>query len=458
MKVMIATGISALDSKLEEALKALSYETEIAGYREYLEKNYRDITVISEFLPGLTDLFELIYKIRKSEKRVVLLLDNPNNPLTQKALSSGIYDILFDEGDVQKGIDVPNIINVIKYPKKLADFDRIYKIPDAPATINNENESKGVEATPQTPKAEREIEIRKEVEFKFIEKEKVTTKREAVKELDSAVIAIISASENGKSLIATNIAPCFSERNYTTTLLNVDDGYSANIYYNIIHKYYAMLEHAFKTNAHSEVLDVCYKRKKLNVVTGELGCLNDIPVNDFNKLLNSIRARSSIVIVDTKTGLNDITLEAVRQSTICMMVFDSDLMRFHKNLLMLDQLGEDFVPEKTIAIINNSDTNSESYKFIYKQLLNIRRNKETKRIFIEDLDIDTKGFSTITFRDIINICNCKTLNTDAMNTDKTAYDLAEDKLTAFREDIDALLNVINTREKEKSFFQKLFKK
>lgn len=245
-----------------------------------------------------------------------------------------------------------------------------------------------------------------------------------VKELDSAVFTIYSNSSNGKSHLAWNLAVEFSVRGYKTTLINMDRGSSANIYFGIPDIYYDLLDYMIAEDNYRSLIDNCYKKDNLSVVTGHLGDETPIKAADFLKLFYFARSKSDIVIIDTWTGLNEVTLQAINNSNIDFFIFDSDLMHFHMNKLMLQKLGNAFIPEKTYAIINNCSSISESYKYIYKQ--------------INKLDVKFKG--------VLPLNSCGSLGCDLMHTGRTPYNTVNAFSNSFRNDMNNILKAVNARQ------------
>lgn len=250
---------------------------------------------------------------------------------------------------------------------------------------------------------------------------KKSTKTLLVKELDTAVINIYSNCSNGKSHLAWNLSTAFANRGYKTTLINLDCGYSANLYFGIEDIYFNLLDYLIEHGEHKSILDSCYKKGNLHVISGNLGNDKMISTEDFLKIYYFARSKSDILIIDTYTGLNDITLQAINNSNIDFLIFDSDLMHFHRNKLMIESLGSTFIEEKTYAIINNSSSGSESYKYIYKEInkLNIK------------------------FKQVLPLSSCGSLGCDLMNTGKSPYEAA--KNSGFSMDINRILSTLNAR-------------
>ena len=244
-----------------------------------------------------------------------------------------------------------------------------------------------------------------------------------VKELDTAVISIYSNCSNGKSHLAWNLSTAFAHRGYKTALFNIDRGYSANLYFGIEDIYFDLLDYLIEQGEHKNILDSCFKKGNLHVISGNLGNDNIISTEDFLKLFYFIRSKCDILIIDTYTGLKDTTTLAINNSNIDFLVFDSDLMHFHMNKLMIEKLGSTLIEEKTYAIINDCSSTSGSYNYIYKQI-----NK-----------LNTK------FKGVLPLSTCGSLGCDLMYTGKTPYEA--DLKSSFSLDINNILSAINARNR-----------
>mgnify|MGYP001788014200 CR=1 FL=1 len=250
---------------------------------------------------------------------------------------------------------------------------------------------------------------------------KSNTKTLWVKELDTAVINIYSNCSNGKSNLAWNLSTAFADRGYKTTLINLDRGSSANLYFGIEDIYFDLLDYLIEQGDYKSIFDNCYKKGNLRVISGNLGNDKLISTEDFLKIFYFARSKSDILIIDTYTGLNDITLQAINNSNIDFLVFDSDLMHFHMNKIMIEKLGSTFIEEKTYAIINNCHPSSQAYKYIYKE--------------INRLDIKFKG--------VLPLSTSGSLSCDLMNSGKTPYKAR--KNSGFSADINRILGALNAR-------------
>lgn len=239
---------------------------------------------------------------------------------------------------------------------------------------------------------------------------------------EKLIISIISNQATGKSHTAWNLGCCLSKHGYAASLLNIDRGYSANLFFDIDEVYYDLLDFTISNTRHKDILDNCCKKRNLSIITGKLGDEKEIGCDDFLKLLYSIRTKSDITIIDTRTGLSNLTRESIKNSTYDLLVFDSDIMHFHMNMNMLEELKDDFVPEKTIAVINNTNVKSPSHKFIYNELIN----------------------TGIPFKDIAAISGCGILSSEMMHTGMSPYQAAEEGNQAFAEDMDNLLEKLSS--------------
>lgn len=252
--------------------------------------------------------------------------------------------------------------------------------------------------------------------------------------VEKLIISIISNQATGKSHTAWNLGYCFSKRGYATSLFNIDRGYSANLFFDIDDIYYDLLDFTLQNNMHKDILDNCSKRKNLSIITGKLGDEKEISNDDFLKLLYGIRTKSDITIIDTRTGLSALTRLAVKSSIYDLLVFDCDIMHYHMNMNMLEELKDDFVAEKTIALINNTNVKSSSHKFIYNELKS----------------------SGIPFKDIAFICNCGHLGYEVMHTGIVPYQAAREECKEFARDMDGLLEKLCIRQKKNGFSLGIF--
>lgn len=243
---------------------------------------------------------------------------------------------------------------------------------------------------------------------------------------EKLIISIISNQATGKSHIAWNLGYCLSKRGYATSIFNLDRGYSANLFFDIDEIYYDLLEFTVQNNIYKDILENCCKKKNLNIVTGRLGDEREIKGEEFDKLLYNIRTKSDIAIIDTRTGLSALTKLSIKNSIYDLLVFDCDIMHYHMNMKMLDELGDDFIPEKTIAVINNTNIKSSAHKFIYNELIS----------------------SEIPFKDMAFISSCGFLGCEVMHTGIVPYQAAGEEYKEFVRDMDVLLEKLGSGQKK----------
>lgn len=244
-----------------------------------------------------------------------------------------------------------------------------------------------------------------------------------VNPVGKSVIAVLSNQATGKSHTAWNLGYCFSKLGCSTSILNLDRGYSANLYWGIDEIYHDLLSFTITYENHREILKNCFKIKNLNIITGRLGDETEICADDFIKILYNVRTKSEVTIIDTRTGISDVTRQAIRNSSLDLLIFDCDIMHYHMNMLMIDNLKDDFIPEKTIAVINNTNIKSPSHKFIYNELVG----------------------TGLAFKDILPISSCGQLSYEMMHTKRTPYQADDERRRDFARDMDNLLNAMTLR-------------
>lgn len=277
---------------------------------------------------------------------------------------------------------------------------------------------------------EKIVEVEKPI---IIEKE---IEREIEREvIDTATIAVISNCSNGKSFITWNMAHGFASRGYNTSVINLDRGYSANIYYSIDKEEESALKHASKIKNYNKFLEKAYHIKKnLKIFTNELCSEEELDNEEFLKILNLVQATSQITIIDCKSEINNLLKSAISYSSVVLFIFDNDNMHYNLNKKMLEKINDVFNPEKTIVVINNVFYEGTELKNTINFIKNMKLN----------------------FKDIVTIKNCGKYAVDMMFTDTCPYLSSEDEW--FKSDIDDLMKVLKSKGKKKTLFQRLFKK
>ncbi|MDD4503373.1 MAG: hypothetical protein PHS15_00935 [Clostridiaceae bacterium] len=392
------------------------------GYDKY------DLVLISKELSGSEEM-DLLIEVLSSEEfksqRVIYIYgeyDDICDDFIRFLINHGIYDFYVGEEITSKNIErlifrPADKEKALGYFRSHFDNEKYFSYKES---MKNQNK--------------RFLKSKSMINFSFGSFFNINTYKRVP--FEKLVISIISNQATGKSHTAWNLGCCFSKRGYATSLFNVDRGYSANLFYDIDEIYYNLLDFTLQNNKHKDILENCYKRKNLSVITGKLGDEKEIDNDDFIKLLYSIRTKSNITIIDTRTGLSDLTRLSIKNSIYDLLIFDCDIMHFHMNMSMLKELGDDFVPEKTIAVINNTNVKSPGHKFVYNELIN----------------------SGISFKDIAFISNCGFLGYEVMHTGLTPYQAAGDEYKGFASDMDNLLDRLSTRSVRSGFTDCIFKK
>jgi len=288
-----------------------------------------------------------------------------------------------------------------------------------------------------------------EESIRIIEKEKIITEKELIiKEMDKAYIAVYSGASTGKSHTVWNLSLCLCERGYKTAVVDLDYGYSANALYGIDEIYYEALQTLINKNLYKDIMEYAYEKNGLSVIAKGLGDTSEISAEEYKNIMMYIRPHHDIVITDCRTGYCDILKDIIIDTNIDLLVFDMDMIHYQLTKNLVSKLGDLFIPEKTVAIINNCDINSESYRFIYNRVLEISKN----------------------FKDILPISSCGYMSCDLMDTGKYPYQeaLKREEYKRFALDMDNLLDLINAKTASghktstniisKNIISKLFKK
>lgn len=376
--------------------------------------NCYDLVLISMELPGsekMETLIELLLTEELKGHRIVFIYgeyDDTCDDFIRFLLGHGVYD--FYVGEEITSREIERLIfrpagkeAALEYFKSCYDKNRCLRHKEL-----TQNQSRG-----------------------FFNAASELTKANSYKRVpfEKAIIAIISNQATGKSHTAWNMSCCFSKRGYSTSLINIDRGYSSNLFFDIDEIYYDLLNFTLHNNKHKDILDSCFRRKNLSIITGKLGDDKELSCDDFLKLLYGIRTKSDITIIDTRTGLSALTRICVKSSTYDLMIFDCDIMHFHMNMKMIEELKDDFAPEKTVAVINNTNIKSSGHKYIYNELVK----------------------SGIPFKDIAFICSCGSLSYEVMHTGISPYQAAGEEFKDFVHDIDHLMDKLCGRTLREGF-------
>ncbi len=115
--VLICTSIEELNKQLNRLIP----NSKIAYYSEHLIENKEaNIVILANDIETHVPFKDFLFMLRTDDKRVILLLNNQKSSILGYALALGIYDITFDE------INVNEIINMIHNPTKFSDVAPLF--------------------------------------------------------------------------------------------------------------------------------------------------------------------------------------------------------------------------------------------------------------------------------------------------------------------------------------------
>lgn len=120
--ILIFTGNEQLDKELNKEIK----DSRVVYYTDYILEEEEANILIATVQNNKYNFKEFMYKVRKKNIRVILLLENYKVKELKEALTLGIYDILFDPftiNDVVKLTNVPQPFSeVATYIKKILEI------------------------------------------------------------------------------------------------------------------------------------------------------------------------------------------------------------------------------------------------------------------------------------------------------------------------------------------------
>ncbi len=120
--ILIFTGNEQLDKELNKYIK----NSRVVYYTDYILEEDEATILIATIQNNKYNFKEFMYKVRKKNIRVILLLENYKVKELKEALTLGIYDILFDPftiNDVVKLTNVPQPFSeVATYIKRILEI------------------------------------------------------------------------------------------------------------------------------------------------------------------------------------------------------------------------------------------------------------------------------------------------------------------------------------------------
>lgn len=119
--VLIFTGIEELDKDLEKNIQ----NSRVVYYPDYILEEKEARILITTLQPNKYNFKEFMFKVREKDIRVILILENEKCRELKDAMLLGIYDIIFDNfeiNDIKKLVNTPSEFSSIsKYVKKILD-------------------------------------------------------------------------------------------------------------------------------------------------------------------------------------------------------------------------------------------------------------------------------------------------------------------------------------------------
>ncbi|MDI6604101.1 MAG: hypothetical protein QME35_03030 [Thermoanaerobacteraceae bacterium] len=166
--ILIYTGFSDLDEKLSQTIPS----SRTAHYPEYLLQEDKSGTVIlSPHAECKMPFKDFLFALRQQDKRIILLLGDPNSEYIGYALALGIYDIIFDPITSEK------ITDKILRPANFSDVQELYlglkgKVSFSGEIVETEKQTETMEETEEKPVIEKKEKPVPEKKVKIIEEVK----------------------------------------------------------------------------------------------------------------------------------------------------------------------------------------------------------------------------------------------------------------------------------------------
>lgn len=121
--VLIFTDNEQLDKDLNKAIN----DSRIVYYPEYILEEQQATTLIATVQPNKYNFKDFMFKVRKKNIQVILILENENVKELKDALMLGIYDVVFDPFNLEEitlKITNPNSFsNISKYIKNILELE-----------------------------------------------------------------------------------------------------------------------------------------------------------------------------------------------------------------------------------------------------------------------------------------------------------------------------------------------
>lgn len=115
--VLIFTDNEQLDRDLSKVIK----DSRIVYYPDYVLEEQEATTLIATIQPNKYNFKDFMFKVRKKNIRVILILEDERVKDLKTAMMLGIYDIVFDPFTLEE------VTNKITCPSKFSEISKYIK-------------------------------------------------------------------------------------------------------------------------------------------------------------------------------------------------------------------------------------------------------------------------------------------------------------------------------------------
>ena len=99
--ILIFTDNEQLDRELNKNIE----DSRVVYYSEYILEESEATTLIATIQPNKYNFKDFMFKVRKKDIKVILILENEKAKELKDAIMLGIYDIIFDTFEIKDIID-----------------------------------------------------------------------------------------------------------------------------------------------------------------------------------------------------------------------------------------------------------------------------------------------------------------------------------------------------------------
>lgn len=250
---------------------------------------------------------------------------------------------------------------------------------------------------------------------KFVEETKVKVVEKTTIIESENCFSVVSASSNGKSFITWSLALALVNEGYKVNIVSFDVNKCFNTRFDIDDNTSRKTSDMISRGLFKGVATNCFKSKEgIGVVSVPSTYEKSGEYNSIANLLTYMKSACDILLVDCSTNL-DILKDVLAYSSKVLIVFDQDVSHFNANFDLLSTLGNFFRPSKSLALLNRTVKNSQSFKEVLK---NIRKSavQFNDVCFMQDLasepcdsylmDTEYQDFSNNLKSDLAEIIKC----------------------------------------------------